>query len=168
MGSDKALFLDRDGIINIERGDYTWRVGDFLIKDGIIDLITRARSLEYLVIVITNQAGIAKGLYNHSDVLACHRYFQEQSGNSIDALYYAPGHPSVSESLSRKPGSLLFEKAIARFDIDPFQSWMIGDKERDLIPARKLGISTILLSTRNSVYADYHIDHLDQAAKIIT
>jgi D-glycero-D-manno-heptose 1,7-bisphosphate phosphatase len=168
MGTNKALFLDRDGIINVERGDYTWRVEDFQIMDGIINLINRAKSHGFLVIIITNQAGIAKGLYDHSDVLACHEYFLQHCERKVDALYYAPGHPSVSESLSRKPGSLLFEKAMAKYQIDPGQSWMIGDKERDLIPARSLGISTILLGSEKSAYADHHIESLQYATHIIT
>ena len=66
-------------------------------------------------------------------------------GNLLDAIYYSPYHPKISESLSRKPDSIMFEKAISRFNIDPSNSWMIGDSERDLIPAVKLGVKTFYL-----------------------
>ena len=70
---------------------------------------------------------------------------QEQCQGAFDGIYYSPYHPVQTESLGRKPGRLLFEKAIARFGIDPSRSWMVGDKERDLLPARELGIRGILV-----------------------
>lgn len=140
---NKAVFLDRDGVINEEIGNYVWTLDKFKIVDGVIELLQRLKSEGFKLIVITNQAGIAKGLYGHEDVRKMHNFFQEQSGNIIDHFYYAPGHPSVSESLMRKPDSLMWEKAMAKFDIDPSASWMIGDKERDLIPAKKFGMKTI-------------------------
>jgi D-glycero-D-manno-heptose 1,7-bisphosphate phosphatase len=139
----KAVFLDRDGILNEERGDYVWLLQDFKIVPGIIDVLKELKNRGYLLIVVTNQAGIAKGVYTREQMHACHAYFQEQSGHLIDHFYFAAGHPSISESLLRKPDSLMWEKAIAKFDIDPAQSWMVGDKERDLIPAKKLGIRSI-------------------------
>lgn len=139
----KAVFLDRDGIINEERGDYVWELGDFIIVDGIIEVLREMKSRGFLLIVVTNQAGIAKGIYTREQMHALHDYFQEKSGGLIDHFYFAPGHPSVSESLMRKPDSLMWEKAMAKFNIDPKQSWMVGDKERDLVPAKKLGIRTI-------------------------
>jgi len=139
----KAVFLDRDGILNEERGDYVWLLDDFKIVPGIIEVLAQLKSRGYLLIVVTNQAGIAKGVYSREQMHACHAYFQEQSGYLIDHFYYAAGHPSVSESLLRKPDSLMWEKAIAKFNIDPRLSWMVGDKERDLIPAKKLGIRCI-------------------------
>lgn len=140
---NKAVFLDRDGVLNEEIGNYVWTLDKFKIVDGIIDVLQKLKKEGYKLIVVTNQAGIAKGLYGHEDVKKMHDHFQEQSGNAIDHFYYAPGHPSVSESLMRKPDSLMWEKAMAKFNIDPAQSWMIGDKERDLMPAKKFGIKTI-------------------------
>lgn len=140
---NKAVFLDRDGILNVERGDYVWTLEDFKIVPGIIAALKELKSQGYLLIVVTNQAGIAKGRYTREDMHQCHEYFQKESGNLIDHFYFAANHPSFSESLLRKPDSLMWEKAIAKFNIDPSQSWMVGDKERDLIPAKKLGIKTI-------------------------
>lgn len=141
---NKAVFLDRDGVVNEEIGDYVYTLAAFKIVDGVIDVLRKLKSHGFYLIVITNQAGIAKGIYGHREVRELHDYFQDVSGNLIDRFYYAPHHPDYnSESLSRKPESLLFEKAMAYFHIDPRQSWMIGDNERDLIPAKKLGLKTI-------------------------
>lgn len=140
-----CVFLDRDGVINRERGDYTWRVEDFEILPGVPEALTRLKAAGYLLVLITNQAGIARGIYTHDDVARCHAYMQEQCGHAFDGIYYSPYHPSQTESLGRKPGSLLFEKAIARFGIDPAQSWMVGDRERDIIPAHHLGMRGILV-----------------------
>lgn len=139
----KAVFLDRDGVLNEERGDYVWTLEDFKIVSGIIDVLKELKAKGYLLIVVTNQAGIAKGRYTRKQMQECHDYFQKESGYLIDHFYYAPNHPDYSESLTRKPDSLMWEKAMEKFTIDPLQSWMIGDKERDLIPAKKFGMKTI-------------------------
>lgn len=160
-----AVFFDRDGILNEERGGYTYLIEDFIIIPGIIDFIQKVKRRGFLAIVITNQAGITKNIYTREAMDKCHEYFQQQSGHLIDHFYFAPGHPSVSESLSRKPDSLLFEKAISKYGIDVASSWMIGDKERDLIPAKKLGLNTILLSKEerpNFKSMDYHVKSIGE------
>lgn len=164
----KAIFLDRDGVLNEERGDYTWRTEDFILVEGVVETLKELKESGFKLIVITNQAGIAKGLYSRQDMNECHAKFQKKSGNLIDKFYYAPGHPTVSESLSRKPDSLMFEKAIAKYEIDPSVSWMIGDKERDLIPAKRLGIRTILLSEKHSEFADYKVRDIRHILDIIS
>jgi D-glycero-D-manno-heptose 1,7-bisphosphate phosphatase len=80
--------------------------------------------------------------------MLCHDFLQSETNYSINDIYVAPMHPSVSESLLRKPDSLMFEKAIAKYNIDPQTSWMIGDSERDLIAAAKVGISGYFIKTR--------------------
>ncbi len=142
---NRAIFLDRDGVINEERGDYTYKVDDFKIIHGTAQALQKLKNCGYLLIVITNQSGISQGIYSREDMNSCHQYMSKSIGNPFDAIYYSPYHPKISKSLSRKPDSLMFEKAISRFDIDPSKSWMIGDNERDLIPARKLGIKTLYL-----------------------
>ena len=73
----------------------------------------------------------------------CHEYMMEETDHLIDKIYYASYYPDLSNSLLRKPDSLMFEKAIAKFNIDPENSWMVGNSQRDLLPAEKLGIHTI-------------------------
>jgi D-glycero-D-manno-heptose 1,7-bisphosphate phosphatase len=83
-------------------------------------------------------------------------------------MYYSPYQPVVTESLTRKPDSLMFEKAMAKFDIDPKVSWMVGDKDRDLIPAKKFDITTILMSDEiESEYADYHKHTFTEVTNVI-
>ena len=95
-------------------------------------------------------------------------FYRGQSQNIIDDFYYAPLHPEISESLSRKPDSLMFERAIAKYNIAVSESYMIGDKERDLIPARKLGIATIILGeTVVSKYADYSVTGISKVMQAI-
>ncbi len=105
--------------------------------------------------MITNQSGIDRGIYDESDVFSTHKEIQNRTGNFIDEFYFSPYHRTVTASLGMKPGSLLFEKAIAKYDIDPQQSWMVGDRVRDLIPAEKLGIGTILLDSEYPDKADF-------------
>ncbi|MFN3402821.1 MAG: D-glycero-alpha-D-manno-heptose-1,7-bisphosphate 7-phosphatase [Cytophagaceae bacterium] len=142
---NKCIFLDRDGVINVDNVDYTYKVEEFIVIPGVVEALKKLKANGYLLVVITNQSGIAKGIYSHSDVLACHEYFQQYCGGLIEAFYYSPYHPVQSESLTRKPESLMFEKAIAKYHIDVNTSWMVGDKKRDLLPAEKLGIKTVLV-----------------------
>ena len=158
---NKCVFLDRDGVLNVERGDYTYALGDFQIIEGVKEALVKLKEAGYLLIVITNQAGIAKGLYDKGAVLACHEKLQKEIGGLIDDLYYSPYHPISTESLGRKPGSLLFEKAIAKYNINPFESWMVGDRERDLVPAKKLGMQTVLVGAdSDAIPVDFCCDNL--------
>jgi len=112
----------------------------------------------FLLILITNQGGIAKGLYTHDDVAEIHAFFREKCkeyGFKITEIYYSPHHDAFGKSLTRKPGSLMIEKALARFNIDPKASVMIGDKERDLEAGRGAGVPGILIRTNDPL-----IDHI--------
>ena len=142
---NKCVFLDRDGVLNYDHGDYTYRLEDFHVLPGVPEALHQLKQAGYLLVVITNQAGIAKGLYTDAEVNACHQKLQEACGGIIDAFYHSPYHPSVTQSIGRKPGSLLFEKAIAKFNIDPLQSWMIGDRARDIEAASPLHIKGIFI-----------------------
>ena len=167
MASRKCVFLDRDGVINEDNPNYVFQTNKFILLDGVKEAIHAFKKSGFLVIVITNQSGIAKGLYSREEMQACHELMQNLVGHQIDDIYYAPYHESVSNSLSRKPGSLMFERAIAKYDIDVTNSWMIGDKKRDIIPAKKLGIRTIQVGVLNDRVADFHSESLFEASKKI-
>jgi D-glycero-D-manno-heptose 1,7-bisphosphate phosphatase len=92
---------------------------------------------------------MAKRLYKKEDVMACHRKLQDACEELIDAIYFAPHHPDFSKSLSRKPDSLMLERAIARFNIDPSASWMVGDSLRDLQAAANVGIQSVLVGEQH-------------------
>ena len=101
---NKCVFLDRDGVLNVDRSDYVYRVDDFIIPPGVVEGLQRLKEAGYMLIVITNQAGIAKGLYTRADVMRCHQYLQEQCGYLIDDIYFSPHHPDYdTRSLTRKP-----------------------------------------------------------------
>ncbi|MBV6642021.1 MAG: HAD family hydrolase [Cyclobacteriaceae bacterium] len=165
--SKKCVFLDRDGVINEDSPDYVYKPESFQLIPGVPEAIKAIKAAGYLIIVATNQSGIAKGLYTREDMRACHSLMQKKLDHCIDHIYYAPFHESVSKSLSRKPGSLMFERAIARFDIDPYQSWMVGDKARDIIPAKKLGIKTVQVDGLTDGGADHVAKDLYAACEFI-
>ena len=144
---NKCVFLDRDGVLNEDRTDYVYRVEDFIIPAGVPEALRTLKEAGYLLIVITNQAGIAKGLYTRDDVMACYNYLQDQCGHVIDDIYYSPHHPKYdTESLTRKPGSLLLEKAMAKYRILPQESWMIGDALRDMQAGKRVGVRTVRIA----------------------
>jgi len=146
MPKNKCVFLDRDGVLNEERGSYTYQPADFRIIPGVPEALKLLKHHSYLLVVVTNQGGIAKGLYTKTDMLACHYKLQAACFNLIDAIYYAPAHPAVSASLARKPDSLMLEKAIARFDIDATESWLVGDQLRDIVAAQNVGVKPIWIT----------------------
>lgn len=164
---NKAIFLDRDGVLNIDRPDYVYQPSQFKLIPGVPEGLKALKDAGYKLIVITNQSGIAKKIYKHSNVKNIHNILQQECDNIIDAFYYAPWHPGVSESLTRKPGTLLFERAIARFNINPLESWMIGDRNRDLVPAKKFNMHTILIGDRLTEDADMAVKNLKEASEKI-
>ena len=164
---NKAVFLDRDGVLNHEIGDYVWEPEKLVVSEGVPESLARLKQAGYYLIVVTNQAGIAKKLYTATDVQACHNKLQQVCNGLIDAFYYAPGHPSVSESLLRKPDSLMLEKAIARFHLDPAQCWMIGDRLRDMQAGAKAGVQGILVGEDEGYGYQPHVAHLAAATELI-
>jgi D-glycero-D-manno-heptose 1,7-bisphosphate phosphatase len=168
MQQQKCVFLDRDGVLNRERGEYTYRLDDFEVLSGVPEALRLLKNNGFLLIVVTNQAGIAKQLYQKEDVMACHNKLQESCDTLIDAIYYAPGHPNFSESLSRKPDSLMLERAMAKYNINPNQSWMVGDSERDLHAADKVGVRSILVGDKyGEGVHEYQAKDLWEAVQVI-
>ncbi len=165
----KCIFLDRDGVLNEDLSDYLHKLEELVIPAGVPEGLQLLKEAGYLLIVITNQAGIAKGLYGPDAVYAIHERMQEVSGGILDDLYFAPSHPDFTgKSLSRKPDSLLLEKAIAKYNIDATQSWMIGDRARDMEAGHKVGLKTIHIIPESEVSAgDFTAVSLLEAAKII-
>jgi D-glycero-D-manno-heptose 1,7-bisphosphate phosphatase len=167
---NKCVFLDRDGVLNEEIGDYVYTLDKLLIPPGMPEALQRLKRAGYVLVVVTNQAGIAKGLYTAKEVEQCHQKIQEACSHVLDALYYCPYHPDYdSESIARKPGSLMLEKAIARFDIDTSQSWLVGDRQRDIEAGLKVGVEGIFITEgkEKCPIASYQAKSLYEAADII-
>ena len=165
----KCIFLDRDGVLNKEMNDYLYKTDELIIPDGVVDALKLLKKAGYLLIVVTNQAGIAKGLYEADAVFAIHEMMQKASGGILDDIYFSPYHPDNSgRSLSRKPDSLMLEKAISKYNIDPDQSWMIGDRSRDMEAGKKAGVKTIhIVSENETSTGDFSAHNLFEAAKIV-
>lgn len=150
----KALFLDRDGVINRERGNYTYIVEDFELLPDVVDALKLAKEKGYLLIVISNQGGIAKGIYDQKQVEKLHEVLKENLAKNdvyFDEIYYCQHHNAVGKCLCRKPGSLMLEKAMARFDIDFTTSVLIGDSQRDMDAAAKVGVQGFIIQPNSGI-----------------
>lgn len=153
-----AILLDRDGVINHDPGDYTTCLEEFHLLPTVLDTLRKWRRAGFKLIVITNQGGIAKGLYGHADVDRIHGHLREvcaAHGAPIDDILYSPHHPDFGRSLSRKPGSLLVERALARHALDPRRCWMFGDKARDIECALGAGVGQGVLIRPNAPLSDW-------------
>lgn len=135
---NKAFFLDRDGVINVETG-YLHEVDRTVVLDNIWQAIKMIHDHGFLAIAVTNQAGVAKGYYPESDIQPVHAAIQRQllAAGGIDALidgwYYCPHHPEFTGKCDcRKPGAGMLKRAAADFDIDLSASFIIGDRISDL------------------------------------
>jgi D-glycero-D-manno-heptose 1,7-bisphosphate phosphatase len=163
---NKAVFLDRDGVLNEEIGTYVWQPEKFIIIPGVPESLARLKAAGYYLIVVTNQAGIAKKIYTATEVHACHAKLQAACDNALDALYFSDAYPSVSESILRKPNSGMLEKAVARFNLDPTQCWIVGDRLRDMEAGANIGVRGILVGEEDVDFAP-HVADLQAATDII-
>jgi len=149
---NKAIFLDRDGVVNKERGEYTWRLSDFEFNLGLFEALKKLDN--YLFIVITNQGGIAKQIYTHSDIEKTNSLmFKTFADNNLKLtdIYYCPHHTNYGNCLCRKPNSLMLEKAIARYNINIKKSYFIGDTQRDIDAGKKVGLNTIKINPNDNL-----------------
>jgi D-glycero-D-manno-heptose 1,7-bisphosphate phosphatase len=143
---NKAFFLDRDGVIN-EDIAYPHKPEQIVFKDGIFDLCGKAREKGYIVVVVTNQAGVAKGYFQEEDVVRLHEWMAgrfAERGVEIAAFYYCPFHKKATvekyraDSDCRKPRPGMILQAVRDFEIDLSRSLMVGDKESDRIELPEL------------------------------
>lgn len=147
-GSNRALFLDRDGVVNVNHG-YVHRPEETDWVPGIFELARAARAAGRVIVVVTNQAGIARGLYTPAQFLDYTRWIHEtfaSRGAPLLATYYCPHHPEAGqgrwrvECACRKPRPGMLRAAISDFSIDPAGSCLVGDKESDIQAARAAGV----------------------------
>lgn len=158
VGRNKALFLDRDGVINVDTG-YVHRRESFEFIPGIFELCRAAQSLGYLLVVATNQAGIARGYYSESDFNDLMEWMMAkftENKVSITRLYYCPYHPVFGvgrykyDSPDRKPNPGMLLRAQSDLDLDLASSILVGDKLSDIQAGRAAGVGTqVLLSSEH-------------------
>lgn len=151
----KAVFLDRDGVLNNEESNYyIFRTEDFFLNEGIGEALRELRDRGYIFIVITNQGGISKGYYTHKDVQNVHSKLQRllrKEKIELAEIYYCPHHNDNENCLCRKPKSISIEKALARFDIDPKNSYFVGDRDTDMEAATKAGLQRIKVESNQNM-----------------
>jgi D-glycero-D-manno-heptose 1,7-bisphosphate phosphatase len=125
-----AIFLDRDGTL-VEEVDYLHRVEDLQLFPFSYDAVWKLKNAGFLVIVVTNQSGIGRGIYTEADMHAVHNEIQKRLDDAIDAFYFCP-HLPEDGCECRKPGQGMINASCQEFDIDIEASWMIGDKKIDV------------------------------------
>lgn len=158
----KAIFLDRDGVINVDKA-YVYKVEDFEFCNGIFEALSHFQKLGYLLIIVTNQSGIGRGYYREEDFQTLSTWMRKQlleAHITLDAIYHCP-HAPEANCECRKPKSGMFEEAMKAFDIDVKTSWMIGDKKSDMDAALGVGIeNTIFLGKAPIEGAKYCVNFL--------
>lgn len=151
----KAVFFDRDGVINNEENNYyIFRPGDFFLNEGIGEAMQELKSKGFIFIIISNQGGISKSYYTHEDVNLVHEKLHallKKFDIEITEIYYCPHHSDNENCLCRKPKIISFEKAIARFNIDRGKSYFVGDRETDMEAGRKARLSCILVEPNQNM-----------------
>lgn len=147
---NKAVFLDRDGVLNKELGDYVTRVEDFVVLDN-FEVLKTLQNRGYLLIVATNQGGLAKGWYTEEELGKMHTKLREQykeHGVEFTDMFYCPHHPQFTGDCDcRKPKPGLLLQGIAKYNIDPALSYFIGDRERDVEAGTAAGVKGILINS---------------------
>lgn len=145
----KAVFLDRDGVLSKERPDYVKTPDELELLPGIGEPLKRLREKGYLLVVVTNQSAVGRGLTTHDQVAKIHEKLRIELGKlgcSVDGVYYCPHHPD-EECYCRKPAPGLILRAAEELSIDISRSWVIGDKELDLIAAERAGCRAVKVPT---------------------
>lgn len=149
-----AIFLDRDGVINHDPGDYTTSLKEFTILPGVIETLKKWSDDGYAIIVITNQGGLAKKRYTLKDFKKIDEYMTStftEAGIDFLETYYCPHHDEISKCLCRKPHPGMIEKAAARHHIDKNKSVMIGDKWRDVEAAEAAGVRGVKIDVNQDL-----------------
>jgi D-glycero-D-manno-heptose 1,7-bisphosphate phosphatase len=140
---NKALFLDRDGVVNVDKG-HVFLQDQFEFSKGIFGLCREYSDDGFLILIITNQAGIAKGLYTEADFVRLTKWMVKQFRKNriiISKVYYCPHHPDINGHCEcRKPAPGMILQAIKEFDLNISECVLIGDKDTDLEAGRRAGI----------------------------
>ena len=160
-----AVFLDRDGTINVDKG-YFYQPEDFEFEQGSIEAIRLLNKAGYRVFVISNQAGIALGHFNEEQVDELHNWLRvelSQYGASVDAFYYCPHHPKLgigdykTSCDCRKPSPGLLLKAAVEWEIDLEKSYMVGDHNSDVEAGRAAGVTPIFVRTGHGDHEEQYV-----------
>ena len=179
---NKTVFIDRDGVI-IEDGDYVHRIDDLKLIPGAVEGLKNLIAAGFQIIIITNQAGIARGFFTEDEYHAFSNQLLallERGGVKIRAVYYCPHHPTEGvgrykvDCSCRKPRAGMLQRAASEHPIETSSSWLIGDKTSDIQAGKEFGLKTILVRTgyggkdaQCASEPDYVADDLLDAARLI-
>lgn len=150
---NKAVFLDRDGVINKERKDYVKTIDEFEIYENISECIKKLKDNGFKIIVITNQSAINRGLTDHYKIQEIHESLQtylKNHGTIIDAFYYCPHRPDEG-CFCRKPNLGLIKNATKDWNIDLKSSWMIGNNDSDVLAGKNAGCRSIKVNNNSDL-----------------
>lgn len=172
---DKAVFIDRDGTINVDV-DFLDDPKDFRIYPTVANGIKLLNKNGFKIIIVSNQSGVGRGYFSEAIVEKIHetmKYELAKKGAKIDAIYYCPHHPEVGCDC-RKPKTGLLDRAVLDLDIDIKHSYLIGDRMRDIEAGHKMGCKTILIPenkdkivkeiAKSSIKPDYICDNFHLGA----
>ncbi|HEX5624079.1 MAG TPA: D-glycero-beta-D-manno-heptose 1,7-bisphosphate 7-phosphatase [Sulfuricurvum sp.] len=150
----KALFLDRDGVVNVEK-NYLYKIDDFELIEGIVPVCRHYQDQGYLIIIVTNQSGISRGYYSGDDFERLSSWMVDHFkslGVTITDIYHCPHHESIDGACRcRKPEPGMFLEAQQQYEIDMAHSVMIGDNERDIEAAQRAGVGTNILFSSEAI-----------------
>jgi D-glycero-D-manno-heptose 1,7-bisphosphate phosphatase len=150
----KVVFLDRDGVINMERGRYTYLPEDFKYTPSFWENCQQLVAWGYDLIVITNQGGIAKGIYTKKEVETLNVKIMADGqihGIQFLDIFYCPHHHELENCLCRKPKSIMLEKACAKHGVNPQLSYFVGDSSRDVEAGIKANITGVLIEKNTNM-----------------
>ncbi|XQF93252.1 D-glycero-beta-D-manno-heptose 1,7-bisphosphate 7-phosphatase [Pseudoalteromonas espejiana] len=165
----KALFLDRDGVVNVDHG-YVYQSDKFEFINGVFNTCKKFYDAGYKIIVVTNQSGIGRGYYTEADFLALTQWMKTQFNShniEIADVYFCPHHPNkalpeyLKQCDCRKPAPGMLLQGIKEHNIDPKQSIMVGDKLSDMQAAQKAGITTRVLVRSGQSFDESAKQHAD-------
>jgi D-glycero-D-manno-heptose 1,7-bisphosphate phosphatase len=155
--AQKALFLDRDGVINIDHG-YVYEIENFEFTEGIFDLLKLFVYRDYQLFIVTNQSGIGRGYYTEEDFQTLTSWMLkqfEQEGVSIESVQYCPHQPEANCNC-RKPKTGMIDTILNEYEIDLANSWLIGDKQSDIDLAINAGISRTIAIGKGKIQNATH------------
>lgn len=169
----KAVFLDRDGTININEPEHLYKIKDFKFSPYAISALSKLSKTDYKIIILTNQSGIGRGYFKEKDLKKLHSWLFEKlnrNGIRIDKFYYCPHRPE-NNCFCRKPKIGLLKSAVKDFAISLNKSWIIGDSPRDIIMGREANVKTIKLGNKMpkelKIQPHHYVKNLKEAVEII-
>jgi D,D-heptose 1,7-bisphosphate phosphatase len=151
----KAIFFDRDGVlIDNSKHYYIYRVKDIEFVDGVFENLKLLKSQGFSFFIVTNQGGIAKKQYGHKEVSQVHQYLKDEFEKydiSFKDIYYCPHHHTIEACICRKPSSLMIEKLMAKYEIEPKNALFIGDQDTDMQATQSAGIKGIKITPNQNM-----------------